>query len=85
MPKKKTKKVKHILEFGSIEYDDKCAEFRSVKLDGKIIYKISQERFMGHLKNKSQEVCDALTKELGKEITVSKLNEIRSNGGFFEI
>jgi hypothetical protein len=82
--KKKTKKiVQHYIEFGSIEYDDACKEFRSVKLDGKVIYKMDQERFMGHLKDKSPEVCEAISKELGIEFTKSDLNDARKNGGFF--
>lgn len=83
--KKSKVKVKHILEFGSIDYESDCTEFRPVKLDGKLIYKIPQERFMGHMKDRTKEVLEALSKELGVEITKSKLDDIRKCGGFFEI
>ncbi len=83
MPKKtKKSKVKkqYSLEFGNLEYDDKCKEFRAVKLAGEIIYKLDQTRYMGHLRDQTKDVCEAISAKLGIEFTKQDLDKARKTG-----
>lgn len=82
--RKKTKKPKakkvYYLEFGSIEWDDSGTEYRPVKLNGKVVYKLDQTRYMGHLKDQSLDVCAAISQELGIEFSKVDLNNARKAG-----
>jgi len=55
-------------------YTDDLKEYKSVRVNGKEVYKILQERIFGVLRNQTVEVLAALKKETGLDWTKDELN-----------
>ncbi len=71
---KKITPKQYKFEIVSEGFDDNLKEIKVVKLDGKVIYRINSEKYMGHMVEQTAAVLDALSKATKKTITKKQLD-----------
>lgn len=69
------KKKQHKFQITEEQYDikDSFKPYKSVMVDGKEIFRIDRQKYMGNYRDQTKEVLEVLSKMFKKDITKDKL------------